>query len=204
MLPIDPDASTFTFLAENSFLLPVLSGGCLPRLDLYEIPSTLMDRTLVNPTLTQLSPTVTMNLPSPRVDMVSGGSVVCQSNPPPRGQQWRRSRSGDDEVPYPVPKEAVAFRVAESDRIVTCSWIFNVSRPDDFGHGTIAWLETHVLVTHVSSLLDFMKKSKAQGPGTMQVEWYEWSHLARLLFDRCRRNWYSHTFGNRFVLPSFR
>lgn len=140
----------------------------------------------------------------------------------------------DDEPPDPTTIHPIPLLQSDrSERLVTFSFIFNVQHADALGHGSYSWQEAHVLVTHVSALLRHVpprdpnvphphphphslpltplsSTSTAPTPPTatptgIHILWPEWSpHRTRWLVDRCRRNWISHTYGHRFVKPTWR
>ncbi|KAG8886101.1 hypothetical protein FRB98_001475 [Tulasnella sp. 332] len=220
MVRTDTSALSFAFLSDDTFVVPCTSQSpdWAAEVQVYRLPAIPEP---VNPT----PPTSIYRLPLLNKNSIVGINVVCRSHPLPNPRAYKpparinhfpvatgesihdAENEGDDERPWivdqPINFGRPPFQTEPSDRLVTFSFIFSVHHQDELGHGLIAWQETWVLCTHVSALLAHIPSSPDLPPGpAFIVPWGDWASRTRWLNDRCRRNWYSHTYGHRFVKPT--
>ncbi|KIO26944.1 hypothetical protein M407DRAFT_195785 [Tulasnella calospora MUT 4182] len=236
----------FSFLSETTFVVPCMDRDDVmtATLHIYRIPDEVLDpandtqHTDSSPVILNPLPEAGYLLPPFNDKSITGYSLVCRSHPlpSPRAYVPPRPTSADPncddlkapaqpasaEPPVPDPP---TFQVDPDERIMTFSFIFNVYYDDPMGHGIIAWQESHVLATHISTLLSHTKLPLEEIPPLpldalvdlealpfslepvtppIIVPWSAWADRARWLGDRTRRNWYSHTYGHRFVRPTWR
>ncbi|KAG8904827.1 hypothetical protein FRB99_001083 [Tulasnella sp. 403] len=224
-------AFSFAFLSEDTIVVPCIGRKeFVANLLVYRVPELSMEpRTNFNPThalVENPDPVAVFMLPAFNSAAISGYNLVCRSHPnpnprpyvPPPDASLRLTKSDVPSNPesqdekHPGSNKASSstppFQIDPEDRLVTFSFIFNVHFNDPLGHGIVAWQESHVLFTHISTLLDYLPPPldppDPRQPKVKIVSWDDWAHRARWLGDRCRRNWYSHTYGHRFVKPTWR
>lgn len=159
-------------------------------------------------------PIVSLSLPALNFDAISGYNVVCQSRPLPSPRAYlppTPSRTAASAVQTHLAVSPAPLQTDTTERIITFSFILNVHCTDpNARRGLAAWQESHVIVTHVFTLLAHIPplsdptSSPLDEPITSFIPWSSWSSKTRLIEDRCRRNWYSHTDGHRFVKPTRR
>ncbi|KAG9008795.1 hypothetical protein FRB90_008739 [Tulasnella sp. 427] len=232
----------FSFLSETTFVIPCMDrdDGMTAILQIYRIPDEVLDpandarHTDPGPVIVNPVQEADYLLPAFNDKSISGYSLVCRSHPlpsprayiPPRAPNVR-SDLGPGSAPRSTPPVPTVppFQIDPEERIMTFSFIFNVHYDDPMGHGIIAWQESHVLATHITTLLSHTKLPKEEMsalpldalvdlealpfslepvPPPTIVPWSAWADRARWLGDRTRRNWYSHTYGHRFVRPTWR
>ncbi|KAG8961337.1 hypothetical protein FRC03_005511 [Tulasnella sp. 419] len=188
-----------------------------PPLVTYELPAMNTGNILGSNLICRSYPLPSPNayVPPSSISDTAKAEQSTDSNEDSRSDS-ETSELGQDSWLRPVP-----FTTDPTNRIVTFSFIFNVLHSDELGHGTIAWQESFVLFTHVATLLEHVPPATSTRPATPQssnpdskqaaseepsistnvIPWNEWSQRSRWLPDRPRRNWYSHTYGHRFVRP---
>jgi len=168
---------------------------------------------LSKPMISNPLPNVSYSLPAFNSNMISGYFLVCRSQPFPNPRPYRITILNDAGIAAAATTtsrfQPPPFQTDPIERLVSFSFIFNVHHDDPTGQGgMIAWQESHVLFTHVSVLLSHLHPSCSSDPppttSTTIVPWDDWANSARWVKDRCRRNWYSHTYGHRFVKPTRR
>ncbi|KAG9033917.1 hypothetical protein FS837_002317 [Tulasnella sp. UAMH 9824] len=236
----------FSFLSETTFVVPCMDRDDVmtATLHIYRIPDDVLDptndarHTDPSPVILNPLPEAEYLLPPFNDKSITGYSLVCRSHPlpaprayvPPRPTSAGRSTEGMKTTGQPAPAEPPVpdpptFQVDPDERIMTFSFIFNVYYDDPMGHGIVAWQESYVLATHVSTLLSHTKMPAEETPTLpldalldlealpfslepvnppVIIPWIAWADRARWLGDRTRRNWYSHTYGHRFVRPTWR
>ena len=197
VVPAGP--SSFTFLSEKVLLLVRTPIDMGPMLQLYRLPTLPVGYEADGfAVVTDLKPSVIMHFPKTRPSSFLDSEVGCRSHPLPRGRQWRRSTPANGDDPFPLPVQNIVFRADPASRIVTISWNYRLSYNPELTMGPSE--EAQVLFSHVSSLLHIL--DKAEDSNLLEVPWAEWSHLTRLLEDRCGRIWSCPTYGHRFVMPT--
>jgi hypothetical protein len=199
---LDSDASSFTFLTEDSFLVAHAHGSASPSLRIFKLPQRILDPTIECACLSELQPSVIMRFPEAIPRSFSDTRALCRSYPLPSGRQWRPPVLKEGPGLYALPEQCVAFRATEMDRIVTCSWMYTMTSGSPVEGVHAHTEEAQLLITHVSSLLSFFDKAKYRHL-PLEIPWSEWSYLARLTMDRYRGPWYSPTYGHRYVMPTW-
>ncbi|KAG8948655.1 hypothetical protein FRC04_009419 [Tulasnella sp. 424] len=237
----------FSFLSETTFVVPCMDrdDGMTATLHIYRMPDEVLDPANdarhpdPAPVVLNPLPEAGYLLPPFNDKSITGYSLVCRSHPlpaprayvPPRPASTEADSNTVEATPHPASEESPVpnpplFQIDPNERIMTFSFIFNVHYDDPMGHGIIAWQESHVLATHVSTLLSHVNMPTEEEipalpldalldlealPFSLEpaapprvIPWTAWADRARWLGDRTRRNWYSHTYGHRFVRPTFR
>ncbi|KAG8986675.1 hypothetical protein FRB94_005930 [Tulasnella sp. JGI-2019a] len=227
MVQTPTPALSFNFLSDDTIVVPCTSQfpEWSANLYIYQIPTGGIDLNTL-PILVYQLPALNNNtisginvvcrshpLPNPRAYKPPNSipaTVPAASEedaPDPDNEVHDHRPAADPLATFHTP----AFQTDATDRLVTFSFIFNVHHLYEQGSNEqdpqafISWQASYVLVTHVSSLLADVRlyePSSPQSPVPHIIKWEDWSKRTRWLVDRCRRNWYSHTYGHRFIRPT--
>lgn len=140
------------------------------------------------------TPSVVYELPELNGAVLTGYRVISRAHPVPKPRPYV-----PNENTTTLPGKRLPFRTDTENGIMTVTYIFNVRYNDPLGQEEHVWQECYVLCAPIDALLSRLPSATDKLPLT--VPWSDWAHQTRLVIDRPRRNWYSHTYGYRFVKP---